>query len=81
MPRLRQYRNQYKKADFVKWLDEQRLVLHKTTVREIAEWLYISEQAVYKKMRSNNFTFEDMLIIFDRLETSYEEQAKVILIP
>lgn len=78
MPRVKLNRIQEKPKVFAKWLIGE--MLEKNLYqKDIALWLGISQQAVGKKLREFNFTYIEMLTIFDELGTEKEEQIRVIL--
>lgn len=79
MPRVNLNKIQYKQKDFVAWLAGQ-MYFRKITQSKIADWLCVTQGAVNYKMQKCNFTYTDMLIIFDELGTSKEEQAKLLTI-
>lgn len=72
-------RIQRKQTDFVAWLAGQ-MYFKKITQRNIADWLCVTQGAVYYKMKRCNFSYPDMLIIFSQLGTSKEEQIKLLTI-
>ena len=50
------------------------------TMKDLAEELYISHQGVSFKIKSNTFTYSDMLTIFDYLDVPDEEILQVMKI-
>lgn len=70
---------QQKQTEFVVWLAGQ-MYLKNITQRKIADWLCVTQGAVNYRMKKCNFSYPEMLIIFDHLQTSKEEQIKLLTI-
>lgn len=71
-------RCQLKPRAFTRWLvgemKEQKLLQ-----KDIAQIICVSQQAVAKKIEKNTFSYVEMLMIFEDLETDRETQIKVLL--
>lgn len=77
MPRVTLNKVQSKSEDFVRWLAGE---LYFKNIRQvkIADCLGLTGGAVTYKMKHCNFTFEEMLTIFQELETDKETQIKLM---
>lgn len=79
MPKVSLNKIKYKKSDFVRWLAGEMKIKH-IRQKEIASWLGVSQYAVSQKMRDCSFSFTDMLMIFQEMETDKETQIKLLTI-
>lgn len=77
MPRITLNKIQRKSEDFVRWLAGE---LYTRNIRQVkvADWLGVTGGAVVYKMKHCSFTFEEMLTIFQELETDKEIQIRLM---
>lgn len=79
MPRVNLNKIQYKSKDFVTWLAGE-MYTKKKNQSDIAGWLGVTPASVCIKMKRCNFTYTDMLVIFQELGTDKETQARLLTI-
>lgn len=68
MPRITELNKQYKVSDIGSWVYGQLKKSNKTQ-KDLAIALDTTQQAVSKKIKSNSFSYSDLLTIFEFLET------------
>lgn len=79
MPRIRQYKEKYMVNDIGAWVAG-KLMRLKMTQKVAAGELGITQQALSLKIRSNSFTYEDMIKLFRVFGSDDEEILKIMKI-
>lgn len=79
MPRIREFRDRYMVNDIGAWVAG-KLMRMKISQKEAAGELGITQQAMSVKIRSNSFTYEDMIKLFRMFESEDEEILKLMKI-
>lgn len=77
MPRVAMLWKDYRQKDLVEWIVGRlhSMGLHQ---KDMAPWLNITPAAVGVKIRKCQFSFKEMLIIFDELGATDEEILKIM---
>lgn len=68
MPRVRLKRREYKVKDFGAWLAGQ-MFAKGISQSELGEWLGITQPAAGSRIKNGLFSYGELLIIFEKLET------------
>lgn len=79
MPRIREYKEKYMVNDIGAWVAG-KLMRLKMTQKVAAGELGITQQALSLKIRSNSFTYEDMIKLFRVFGSDDEEILKIMKI-
>ena len=66
-------RKEYKLSDFSKWL-----VGEMIKQSDIGKLLGISQPAVSQRLESGNFTYDQLLILFDKLQTPEKDIIRLM---
>lgn len=77
MPRVIINRRKYKISDLSKWIWGE-MKDRGITQSAMAERLDITQQAFSKKLKAHQFTYSDLLIIFQELEPSNEKIVELM---
>ena len=79
MPRIKQYKEKYMVNDIGAWVSG-KLMRLKMTQKVVAGELGITQQALSLKIRSNSFTYEDLIKLFRVFGSDDEEILKIMKI-
>lgn len=79
MPRIASRRKEYKAKDLGPWIAGQ-MRMKKITQADMASVLGISQPAVGKKLETGHFSYSDLIVVFNRLNTSDEDIIKLMRI-
>lgn len=77
MPRVAIKRKEYKLSDFSKWLVGE-MKEKKLKQSDIGKLLGISQPAVSQRLESGNFTYDQLLILFDKLQTPEKDIIRLM---
>lgn len=78
MPRVIMSQTRYMKSDFVKWLNKE-MYLNHITQEQMGTVLGITRQGFQKKLSSCNFSFEELVEIFQFFKTSQETVSELLI--
>lgn len=77
MPRVLIKKKEYKASDLSKWIVVRMYELG-VRQRELGELLGISQPRLSEKLKKNQFSYEDLLTVFQRLKATDEDILKIM---